>query len=545
MRKIGLKLIVIVLFFNSFVQAQNISYLDSYGNIKYIEGLTGEKNKIKNGKKQGRIEQVVLRKEIKFLDEYKYIPDVEKSFIDTSISIKNIIKQENNFLVFVGNYVDGIKQGEFKLYDFRKNFVPVGINQNRGDFCLLASVNYLNDTIDGNFIFNGGYFYGGRKFKDEKYITVLMSKNKIKDQVIKTDDIFDFIIFKESRLDSGHLGGRRGYNFKKINTSRNLVLTISDVKFDMNGALINDNSFVEKTILRIDDGDKFLERDATDYSLWKDFSWDNLSKNLKTEGIRITADRNIKFSINNNKFNGFINCYYKNDSLNYSINTENGFVNIWVDLNIDKKIKIFNGENSYLKPYSLIFGNGYEDLFSSKSTEDVELPKTGYFKIAEMKEISFKNNYDNSASSYWYINKPINIDYKVGNVVFRNESWEKNTWGNYLKQYTNFDQNGNILSSSNIDKNKEAIKRKKDEQDLLKAFGVKDDNEVVSCAYCKQKLVKKNGETIRSVQCSSTSIPCMNAKGLPCEWTFCNMKCSNDFQCAQCAQYKSYRANCR
>jgi hypothetical protein len=145
----------------------------------------------------------------------------------------------------------------------------------------------------------------------------------------------------------------------------------------------------------------------------------------------------------------------------------------------------------------------------------------------------------------WKNNNPFSIDYKIGSYVFRNETWQKNSYGNSEKQFTNFDSNGNVLSSSVIEKKQKEIERKENEQNLLRVFGVKDDNEVVSCAYCKQKLVKKNGETIRSVQCSSSSIPCMNAKGLPCEWTFCNMKCSNDFQCAQCAQYKSYRANCR
>ena len=48
MRKIGLKLIVIILFFNSFVIAQTFSYYDfKSGTIKYFDGLTGKKIKSK------------------------------------------------------------------------------------------------------------------------------------------------------------------------------------------------------------------------------------------------------------------------------------------------------------------------------------------------------------------------------------------------------------------------------------------------------------------------------------------------------------------
>ena len=528
MRKIGLKLIVIILFFNSFVIAQTFSYYDfKSGTIKYFDGLTGKKNKIKNGIKQGRIEQVVLKKDIIFLDEYNYVPNIEKSFIDTNISVKNLIKNEVfDFFVFVGNYIDGKKQGEFKLLEVDK-----------GRIRELASINYLNDTLEGNFKFIDCYFDKQSFGYGIDYLTVLMSRNRISNQTIKISDKLDYIVFKNNKLDSGCIHfDYQLYYFKKLESPGEFNLTFFHSR---------DNFKIGKTVLRVSNGNKFAKRLKHNERLFEDL------KNLKCEGVCLTKDRYTTFSINNSKFQGFINCYYFNDSLNYSINTTTGQIDIWVDFAIDKKIKTLSlnefGDIRFELVNDLLFPYESREFLSDKAGLNLDQYKTGYFKIAEIRNMLYSNGsvFGTKFILDWKNNNPFSIDYKIGSYVFRNETWQKNSYGNSEKQFTNFDSNGNVLSSSVIEKKQKEIERKENEQNLLRVFGVKDDNEVVSCAYCKQKLVKKNGETIRSVQCSSSSIPCMNAKGLPCEWTFCNMKCSNDFQCAQCAQYKSYRANCR
>ena len=67
--------------------------------------ISCNKNKIKNGIKQGRIEQVVVRGEIKFLDDFKYIPDIEKSLlVEADISSKEIMKETGEFFIFVGKF---------------------------------------------------------------------------------------------------------------------------------------------------------------------------------------------------------------------------------------------------------------------------------------------------------------------------------------------------------------------------------------------------------------------------------------------------------
>jgi hypothetical protein len=511
----------------NYSQSDYNSYVDNLGrglisqkDLKLI--ISCNKNKIKNGIKQGRIEQVVVKGEIKFLDEFKYIPDIEKSLsVEADISLKEIIKEEGKFLIFVGNYVDGIKQGEFKLIEVKNEAKHLG-----GDnyelitrLCLVASINYLNDSINGNLTFINKDLRFGDFHEEKNYTTVLMSQNKISDQKIQIPKSLDFVVFKNNNLDSGYFFNK--YYYKKLNSPGEYNLTFfHDINNPENG----------KTILRVSNGNKFLEKEN---KVWDD-------DNLKCVGVCVTKDRYTTFSINDSKFTGFINCYYFNDSLNYSINTTNGQIDIWTDFAIEKKIKILRFPDFPEIKFDLFnLLNGRSMFLSDKDNLSIEQYNTGYFKIAEIKNMSFSNLDDYGRSKNiltWSKKNPFSIDYKIGGHIFRTESWG---------QFTNFDLNGNVLNSSDIVKNKEAIKRIEDEKTYKRIAGIKDDDAVVSCAFCKKSLVKKNGITIQVAICSSKEIRCWNPNGFPCEWTFCNVKCSNDFQCAECANSNAYRANCR
>ena len=535
MKKLIPLILIIIIISSSAKSQRNYSqsdynlYVDNLGrglisqkDLKLI--ISCKKNKIKNGVKQGRIEQVVVRGEIKFLDDFKYIPDIEKSLlVEADISSKEIMKETGEFFIFVGNYVDGIKQGEFKLFK--------GFNSSNGqtELGLLASINYLNDTINGNLTFINKDLRLSYIEEEQNYTTVLMSQNKISDQKIQ---IFpkrsEFIFFKNNNLDSGYINK---YYFKKLNSPGEYNLTFFHKDrydgFDNNG----------KTILRVSNGNKFLE-------INNELDFDN----LKCVGVCVTKDRYTTFSINDSKFTGFINCYYLNDSLNYSINTTNGQIDIWTDLAIDKKIKILRFPDFpeiKFDLFNLLRGSMF---LSDEANLSIEQYNTGYFKIAEIKNMSFSNldGYGRSKNILtWSEKNPFSIDYKIGEHIFRTESWDKISSIYLRMQFTNFNLNGNVLNSSDMVKNKEAIKRIEEEKEYKRIFGIKDDDAVVSCAFCKKTYVKKNGEAIKVAVCNSTSILCLNANGIPCEWTFCSMKCTNDFQCSQCAQSKAYRSNCR
>jgi hypothetical protein len=90
-------------------------------------------------------------------------------------------------------------------------------------------------------------------------------------------------------------------------------------------------------------------------------------------------------------------------------------------------------------------------------------------------------------------------------------------------------------------------KRNEESKAIDDLLGFKKDTDIVSCENCSKKFIKKNGVTIREVKCANTSIGCftgyMNMK--PCEWSFCSNNCSNNFQCAKCADIKQYRKNCQ
>ena len=188
MKKLIPLILIIIIISSSAKSQRNYSqsdynlYVDNLGrglisqkDLKLI--ISCKKNKIKNGVKQGRIEQVVVRGEIKFLDDFKYIPDIEKSLlVEADISSKEIMKETGEFFIFVGNYVDGIKQGEFKLFK--------GFNSSNGqtELGLLASINYLNDTINGNLTFINKDLRLSYIEEEQNYTTVLMSQNKISDQ---------------------------------------------------------------------------------------------------------------------------------------------------------------------------------------------------------------------------------------------------------------------------------------------------------------------------------------------------------------------------
>jgi hypothetical protein len=503
-------------------------YIDNLGSksisqqdLKLI--ISCKKNKIKNGIKQGRFEQLVVRGEIKFLDEFKYIPDIEKSLLaEADISLIEKIKEGGDFLIFVGNYVDGIKQGEFKLIKVKNDR-----ERQKTSLGLVASINYLNDSINGNLTFINKDLVFGDFYEEKNYTTVLMSQNKISDQKIQIPKSSNFIVFKNNNLDSGYFFNK--YYYKKLNSPGEYDLTFfHDFKNPENG----------KTVLRVSNGNKFLEKEN---NVWDD-------DNLKCVGVCVTKDRYTTFSINESNFTGFIKCYYFNDSLNYSINTSNGHIDIRTDLAIDKKIEILRFPDYPVIKFELFnLLNGGSEFLSDKDNLFIEQYNTGYFKIAEIKNMSFSNldYYGRSKNILTWSNKnPFSIDYKIGEHIFRSESWQKDIIGNLEMQFTNFDLKGNVLNSSDMVKNKEAIKRIEEEKEYKRLFGIKDDDAVVSCAFCKKTYVKKNGEAIKVAVCNSTSILCLNANGIPCEWTFCSMKCSNDFQCSQCAQSKAYRANC-
>lgn len=529
MRKIKLLLFFITI--SVFANAQSFSYYDiNSGTIKTIEGLTGEKIKLKKGIKQGRIEQVVAKKEIKYLDEFKYVPDIEKSFSDTSISVRNLIRLGiSDFYVFVGNYVDGLKQGEFKLLHFERNQMNS-----------IATLNYLNDTINGDFNFNQKVFYNSDYAST--FLNVKMSNQKITDQVIKLSGD-QYIVYKNGILDSGYIYRDKEYR--------------DDLKFYFKNLnqLGEINMFFYKsaelfTKLNVSDGNKIISRPINQDRL------DNYFLKINCNGFTMTSNRYYTYKITNGIFTENYNCYYKNNNLNYSVNIENKSVDIWYDNNIDNSFPLILFKESPIISFNSIFSPTSLNMSPVSFVNTISFSKKGYFNISKITSIKLiSDSYDDKIYGdrriKLYPSYPSKIEYKIDNKILRQEYL-----GNSLRDYSyvNYDSNGNIVASSELDKKQEEIeriklvqKRNAESKAIDDLLGFKKDTDIVSCENCSKKFMKKNGVTIREVKCANTSIGCftgyMNMK--PCEWSFCSNNCSNKFQCAKCADNNQYRKNCQ
>ncbi len=521
MRK--LKLLLFFITISVFANAQSFSYYDiNSGTIKTIEGLTGEKIKLKKGIKQGRIEQVVAKKEIKYLDEFKYVPDIEKSFSDTSISIRNLIKNGvEEFYVLVGNYVDGLKQGEFKLLHFVRNQTNS-----------IATLNYLNDSINGDIIFNQNFFYNSDYAST--FLNVKMSNQKISDQVIKLSGD-QYIVYKNGILDSGYvykdLRNKLKFYFKKINQLGEI-----DLFFYKSSDLF--------TKLSVSDGNKIISRPINPNS-----DNDYFFK-INCKGFTMTPNRYYTYKISNGKFIEHYNCYYKNDNLNYSVNIENKSAELWYDNNIDKSIPtvVFEKRVPSISLKALLPpDDNYSFLVNYDN--DISYSKKGHYKISEIKDLKlFFSEYNpeayNDVSIRFNLPQPCKIEYKIENSKIRQENW-----GNSSREYSyeNYDSNGKVIASTELDRIKLVQKRNEESKAIDDLIGFKKDTDIVSCENCSKKFMKKNGVTIQDVKCANTSIGCftgyMNMK--PCEWSFCSNNCSNNFQCAKCADINQYRKNCQ
>lgn len=511
------KLLLFFIIISVFANAQSFSYYDiNSGTIKTIEGLTGEKIKLKKGIKQGRIEQVVAKKEIKYLDEFKYIPDIEKSFSDTSISVRNLVKNGvEDFYVLVGNYVDGLKQGEFKLLHFVRNQTNS-----------IAALNYLNDTINGDFIFNQNFFYNSDYAST--FLNVKISNQKISDQVIKMEKE-SYIVFKNGLLDSGFIYRKDiNFYFKNLNQRGDIEL-IFKVDSDL------------YTKLNVSDGYNIIRRPINQYIYYY-----NYFSKLNCKGFTMTPKRYYTYKIKNGIFVENYNCYYKNDSLNYSVNIENNSVDLWYDSNIDNSIPTLELKK---RVPSISFHNllslNVNDLFLVNYDNNITCSKKGYYKVSEIKDLKlFFNSFTNDIGIAFNPQYPFQIEYKIENSKMRQEKWG-NSWSEY--SYENYDSNGKVLASTELDRIKLVQKRNEESKAIDDLLGFKKDTDIVSCENCSKKFMKKNGVTIRDVKCANSEIGCftgyMNMK--PCEWSFCSNNCSNNFQCAKCADNNLYRKNCQ
>lgn len=516
MRNIGFKLLIFFLAVNVIASAQTFSYYDANsGSIRYIEGLTGKKNKIKKGIKQGRIEQVILIKEIKFLDDSKYIPDIESSIIDTNISVKQVASIKDTFFVFVGNYIDGIKQGEFKLLRVEGSY---------GRTREIASMNYLNDTINGSIAFNTSYFYYKSSFYGPNaYLKVLINNTKIMDQELKISDKH-FLIYKNNLLDSGYISKDNfDFYFKKLNQVGNVILTFSS----------NENAYTKLTLV---DGNEAINRsniDGNDNGYFRSFS---------CIGFNMDLTRYYTFEIINGMFVGRFNCYYKNDNINYSVNIDSNIVDLWVDNNIDDSLPIFELEKKRpsvnLEDLLSLWGSSTGAKFINYDN-NLNYLKKGYYKISRIKglELNKEKNYFG-----FYPPKSFTIKYEIENHIIRNETWNDKRDYNF----TNYDINGNIQNSTDFEKQARIEKRNEETKAIEDLLGFKKATDIIPCEYCGKKFMKKNGVSIQAVQCKNTRIPCftgyMNMK--PCELSFCSNKCSNEYQCAKCSDINEYRENC-
>lgn len=518
MRNIRFKLLILFLAVNVIASAQSFSYYDAKsGSIRYIEGLTGKKNKIKKGIKQGRIEQVILIKEIKFLDDSEYIPDIEGSIIDTNISVKQVACIKDTFFVFVGNYIDGIKQGEFKLL-----LVDGFYSRTRE----IASMNYLNDTINGSITFNTSYFYYKSSFYGPNaYLKVLINNTKIMDQELKISDKH-YLIYKNNLLDSGYIyKDNLDFYFKKLHQVGNVILTFSS----------NEKAYTKLTLV---DGNEAIKRPIDE---WKNGYFSNIS----CIGFQMDLTRYYTFEIINGMFVGRFNCYYKNDNINYSVNIDSNIVDLWVDNNIDNSLPVFDlvkhSASIGLSFLSEPMGGGSTRvrLIDYDNNININNIKKGYYKISRIKGLELNNM---KGGFSFYAPKLFTIEYEIENHIIRNETWNENRDNNF----TNYDINGNIQNSTEFEKQARIEKRNEETKAIEDLLGFKKATDIIPCEYCGKKFMKKNGVTIQAVQCKNTRIPCftgyMNMK--PCELSFCNNKCSNEYQCAKCSDINEYRENC-
>lgn len=544
--------------------------LIKYGSNEIVFGITGNKVKLKKGIKNGFIEEVISFDSNKFIDKSQYIPDFQNCIINTNLDLKStLIQSKYDDLIFVlaGNYVNGIKQGEFHLYIYFYYRNSWGYRNTMFD---AATLNYLNDTINGKQIFNP-HLCNLNLLKSRKNLSSTTDKwnntfyiklnvdvvgSQILDQKVTSEmlnpdyrnhryQIDDYLIFKNGEVDSAYFLNK--FFYKKKESAEISVLS----QFKKN---------IFEKILIFENGIELKNPFSQDYTLdHMDKDHEKNYNNIKNLGglypfqisssnkvdryiLEYNEDKTLKEIVLCKFIDGKIldiKGLYPNGDLLYHIDVNKNNWKIYSNTNLDNNLRIKDG---YVQDN---IGRG--NLLSKKSSCNLKNIAKGHYEVANIKNITFKQSESKCEEFEDFLNSsleskidvPSSISYQIADKIVRTDEWYKNTdvFGREetKHKFTEFDLNGQISSNTAT-----ANDQLKQTEKLLSDLIYGDPDSIIECNYCKKKMVNKNSSILYKATCANQVMAC----GDPVCWRVCSEACSHKLQCKLCADNQYYRKNC-
>jgi hypothetical protein len=533
--------------------------LSKYGSNEIVFGITGNKVKLKKGIKNGFIEEVVSFDSNKFIDKSQYIPDFQNCIINTNLDLKSTLiqsKYDNLIFVLAGNYVNGIKQGEFHLYIYFYYWNSNGGYRNT--MFDAATLNYLNDTINGKQIFNP-HLCNLNLLKSRKNLSSTTNRwtntfyiklnvdvvgSQILDQKVTyaemldpddRDQIDDYLIFKNGEVDSAYFLNK--FFYKKKESAEISVLS----QFKKN---------IFEKILIFENGIELknpFSQDEKNYDNIKNVGGlypFQISSSNKVDRyiLEYNEDKTLKEIVLCKFIDGKIldiKGLYPNGDLLYHIDVNKNNWKIYSNTNIDNNLRIKDG---YVQD---IIGRG--NLLSKKSSCNLNNIAKGHYEVANIKNITFKQSESICEKFEDFLNSsleskidvPSSISYQIADKIVRTDEWYKNTdvFGREetKHKFAEFDLNGQISSNTAT-----ANDQLKQTEKLLSDLIYGDPDSIIECNYCKKKMVNKNSSILYKATCANQVMAC----GDPVCWRVCSEACSHKLQCKLCADNQYYRKNC-
>jgi hypothetical protein len=551
-------------------------FINSERGIREINvyGITGNKVKLKKGIKNGFIEEVVSFNSNKFIDKSQYIPDFQNCIINTNLDLKNtLIHSKDDDLIFIlaGNYVNGIKQGEFHLYIY---FYYYNGEYYRNTMFDAATLNYVNDTINGKQIFNPqlcnlnqlklrkGHIRSTDKWNNTFYIklNVDVIGSQILDQkvtyakMLYLDDryqIDDYLIFKNGEVDSAYFSKSYNFFYKIKNSAVEISVLKQNKKNIFEKILIFENGIELKNPFSLN------YKDYDDYKNYNDINiYDDINNVVELTPFQISSSNNLDRRIL--KYNEYetieeivlckfidgkiieIKGRYPNGDLLYHIDVNENNCKIYSNTNLDNNLRI---KDDGIQNVIGLGGN----LFLKNSNLNLNNFSKGHYEVANIKNITFKQSETKCENFSDFMNSsltskidvPSSISYQIAGKIVRTDEWYKETdvlgREETKHKFTEFDLKGQINSSTA----KDQLNIKK-QNEFLSNLIYGDPNSIIECNYCKKKIVNKNSLILYKAVCANQELAC----GDPVCWRVCSEACSHKLQCKLCADNNYYRKNC-
>jgi|GEM_PF-2601781 len=185
-------LLILILMISNSIYSQNIDlsitkiFTQNNGKQVEIQGLTGKKNKIKGGEKQGVHEQLVDVIDFEYFDKGQIIPNYFNSLKEIDAPISDKIKENKQFLVLIGEYEKGIPLGEFTL----RYYYP---KHTRYEFFNIAIWSHYDGKIQGQLQLYIPLYYGDYFFLDNPNKHNYFELNEFRSYYRKSEFVIRYI----------------------------------------------------------------------------------------------------------------------------------------------------------------------------------------------------------------------------------------------------------------------------------------------------------------------------------------------------------------